>query len=152
MEAAFCKAVRVTLVGSMTPACTRSSYCSVEALKPKFGSVLALDLRHHDGAFESPVVDDLPNRLLASATHNGDAKLLVFFELQAFERHRCSQKRNAAAGHDPFFDGRARRMEGVLDTGLLLFHLRFGSSADLDDRYSAGDFREPLLQLLAVVV
>ena len=34
MEAAFCRAVRVTLVGSITPAFTRSSYCSVEALKP----------------------------------------------------------------------------------------------------------------------
>jgi hypothetical protein len=30
MEAAFCRAVRVTLVGSITPAFTRSSYCSVE--------------------------------------------------------------------------------------------------------------------------
>ena len=38
MEAAFCRAVRVTLVGSITPAVTRSSYCSVAALKPKFGS------------------------------------------------------------------------------------------------------------------
>ena len=37
-DAAFCRAVRVTLVGSITPAFTRSSYCSVEALKPKFGS------------------------------------------------------------------------------------------------------------------
>lgn len=34
MDAAFCRAVRVTLVGSITPAFTRSSYCSVEALKP----------------------------------------------------------------------------------------------------------------------
>src|SRR3954451_16212573 len=41
-EAAFWRAVRVTLVGSMTPAFTRSSYPSVEALKPKFGSLLAL--------------------------------------------------------------------------------------------------------------
>ncbi len=30
--AAFCRAVRVTLVGSMTPALTRSSYTSVAAL------------------------------------------------------------------------------------------------------------------------
>ena len=34
MEAAFCRAVRVTLVGSITPASTRSSNCSVAALKP----------------------------------------------------------------------------------------------------------------------
>ena len=32
IEAAFCSAVRVTLVGSMTPALTRSSYSSVPAL------------------------------------------------------------------------------------------------------------------------
>src|SRR5437667_8635475 len=32
MDAAFCSAVRVTLVGSMTPAATRSSYSSVWAL------------------------------------------------------------------------------------------------------------------------
>src|SRR6267154_2599736 len=32
MDAAFCSAVRVTLVGSMTPAATRSSYSSVSAL------------------------------------------------------------------------------------------------------------------------
>src|SRR6202171_6465523 len=39
IEAAFCRAVRVTLAGSMTPALTRSSYCSVVALKPKLGSL-----------------------------------------------------------------------------------------------------------------
>src|SRR5216683_2080922 len=33
--AAFSSAVRTTLVGSITPALTRSSYCSVAALKPK---------------------------------------------------------------------------------------------------------------------
>ena len=32
IDAAFCSAVRVTLVGSMTPAWTRSSYSSVAAL------------------------------------------------------------------------------------------------------------------------
>lgn len=35
IEAAFCSAVLVTLAGSITPAVTRSSYASVEALKPK---------------------------------------------------------------------------------------------------------------------
>jgi hypothetical protein len=38
MEEAFCKAERVTLVGSITPDFTRSSYCAVAALKPKLGS------------------------------------------------------------------------------------------------------------------
>ena len=34
MDAAFCRAERTTLVGSMTPASTRFSYSSVRALKP----------------------------------------------------------------------------------------------------------------------
>src|SRR5882672_4305255 len=34
MDAAFCKAERTTLVGSMTPASTRFSYFSVRALNP----------------------------------------------------------------------------------------------------------------------
>ena len=40
IDDAFCSAERVTLVGSMTPAFTMSSYCSVAALKPKFGLAL----------------------------------------------------------------------------------------------------------------
>ena len=35
IEAAFCSAERVTLAGSITPAFTRSSYSSVDALNPK---------------------------------------------------------------------------------------------------------------------
>ena len=38
-EAAFCRAVRDTLVGSMTPALSRSSKTSVAALKPKPGAI-----------------------------------------------------------------------------------------------------------------
>ena len=37
-------------------------------------------------------------------------------------------------------------MEGVFDTGLLLFHLRLGGRTDLDDRNAAGELRQPLLQ------
>ena len=35
MEAAFCKALRGTIAGSMMPAATRSSYSLLRALKPK---------------------------------------------------------------------------------------------------------------------
>ena len=152
IEAAFCRAVRVTFVGSITPACTRSSYCSVEALKPKFGIGAGFDLSHYDRAFHSTIVHDLPDRLLASATHDGDAELLVSFELQPIERDRRSQKRNTAARHDAFFDGCASRMQSILDTGLLLFHFGLGSGAYFDDRHSAGQFRQPFLQLLAIIV
>jgi hypothetical protein len=41
---------------------------------------------------------------------------------------------------------------GVLDAGLLLLHLGLGGRADLDRRDAAGELRQPLLELLAVVV
>ena len=43
-------------------------------------------------------------------------------------------------------------MHGVLDAGLLLLHLGLGGRTDLDDGDAADELREPLLQLLAVVV
>ena len=67
MDAAFCSAVRVTLVGSITPATTRSSYVSVWALKPKFGFAVLADLLDHDGAFGAGVDHDLAHRLFAGA-------------------------------------------------------------------------------------
>ena len=110
MEAAFCRAVRVTLVGSITPAFTRSSYCSVEALKPKLGFLFVLDLLDHHGAFGSAVQHDLPHRLLARAAHDGDAELLVALELERLQRDRSSQQRNASARYDAFLDRRASGM------------------------------------------
>ena len=41
---------------------------------------------------------------------------------------------------------------GVFDAVLLLLHLGLGGSADLDDGDTAGELREPLLELLAIEV
>ncbi len=43
-------------------------------------------------------------------------------------------------------------MQGVFDTGLLLFHLDFGTGTDLDHGNTAGQLGQTLLQLLFVVV
>ena len=43
-------------------------------------------------------------------------------------------------------------MHRVLDARLLLLHLGLGGRTDLDDGDAADQLREPLLQLLAVVV
>ena len=64
----------------------------------------------------------------------------------------AAQQGHAAAGHDALFDGRLGRVHCVLDPRLLLLHLGLGRCADLDDRHAADELREPLLQLLAIVV
>ena len=81
-----------------------------------------------------------------------DAEALLVGHLEALERLLRADQRDAAAGDDALFDGRARRVERVLDARLLLLHLGLGRRADLDDRDAADELREALLELLAVVV
>ena len=59
---------------------------------------------------------------------------------------------HAAAGDEALLDGRAGRRERVLDAVLLLLELDLGRGADLDDGDATGQLRQPLLELLLVVV
>src|SRR4029078_8988263 len=61
-------------------------------------------------------------------------------------------QRDAAAGDLTLLERRTSGLESVLDAVLLLLHLRLGGRADLDDRDTAGQLREALLELLAIEV
>src|SRR6185503_3252284 len=111
-----------------------------------------LDLVHHDRAFHAAVLRDLTQRLLDRAADDVDAELLLRRDLELLERRQRADERHAAARDDALFDGRARRVQRVLDASLLLLHLGLGGRADLDDRDAADELRQPLLQLLAIVV
>src|SRR6185295_9183175 len=63
-----------------------------------------------------------------------------------------AQQGNPAARHDAFLDRGAGGIERILDAIFLFFHLDLGGAADLDHRDAAGELRQPLLQLLAVIV
>ncbi len=43
-------------------------------------------------------------------------------------------------------------MQGVFHAGLLLLHVRFGRGANGHNRHAAGQFGEPFLELLAIVI
>ena len=43
-------------------------------------------------------------------------------------------------------------MHGVFDAGFLFLHFGFGCGADFNDGHATDQLRQPLLQLLAVVV
>src|SRR5262249_784557 len=57
-----------------------------------------------------------------------------------------------AAGQDAFLVGGASGVHGIFHTGLLLLHLGFGSSADVDLGHAPRELGDPLAQLLLVVV
>ena len=65
---------------------------------------------------------------------------------------RGADQRDAAARDDALFDRRLGRVHRVLDARLLFLHLGLGGRTDLDDGDAADQLRQPLLQLLAVVV
>src|SRR4029453_5075653 len=64
----------------------------------------------------------------------------------------CAQESNSAAGHDTFLNRSLGGVHRVLDPSLLLLQLGLGSCADLDYRHASDELREPLLELLAIVV
>src|SRR5215475_11135540 len=107
-----------------------------------------------DGAFVACVLGDAAHWRLERAAHDADTRTLVVGEarLRLLEHRLGAQERDAAAGDDALLDGRTRRVQGVLDARLLLLHLGLGRRAHAHDRDAARQLREPLLELLAVVV
>ncbi len=63
-----------------------------------------------------------------------------------------ADQRHAAAGDDAFLDGSTGRVQGVFDARFLLLHLDFGRGTDLDQRHTAGQLGDTLLELFLVVV
>ena len=153
MEAAFWRAERVTLAGSMMPAFTMSAH-SMAASKPMpFFSFFARS--DDDRAVHAGVLGDLAQGLLEGALDDLEADLLVVARTWTGRPSRAPgrlDEGDAAAGDDAFLDGGAGCREGVLDAVLLLLHLDLGGRADVDHGHAAGELGQALLELLLVVV
>jgi len=63
-----------------------------------------------------------------------------------------TEQRDATTGHHALLDRSLGGLHRVLDAVLLLLELHLGGCTDLDDGHAAGQLREALLELLAVVV
>src|SRR5262245_27367138 len=116
-------------------------------------ALAAHDGIQHHGRIGAGVADDLAQRLFDGSLQDVDADVLVL--VRAFEVRKAlqrAQQRHAAARHYALFDGRARRVQRVLDASLLLLHLDLGRGTHLDDGDAAGELRHALLELLAIVV
>ena len=154
IDAAFCSAERVTIVGSVMPALTRSvdlARVDVQAL----ARLRRADLVDDDRALEARVRRELAERLLERADDDLRTRPLVALERleqTVLDRVRGVQQRDAAARHDALLEGGARGLQRVLDAVLRLLHLGLGGCADLDHGDAAGQLREALLELLAVEV
>src|SRR5690606_27685091 len=113
-----------------------------------------LSLRDALPIFGAGVGRDLAGRLLERAHQDVGAGALVTFEAVSdlLDGVDGVDQRHAATGDDALFDGRAGGRERVFEAVLLLLELGLGGRADADDRHTAGELGEALLELLASVV
>src|SRR5579871_114701 len=109
-------------------------------------------LAQHNRAFFAGVLGDHAQRLGDGALHDVDADLLVAFGLDLLQARSATGQRHAAAGDDSLFHGCAGRVHRIFHAGFLFLHFGFGRSADFDHGYATDQLRQPLLQLLAVIV
>ena len=151
IEAAFCSAERVTFAGSTTPNLIMSPYSPVAALSPwPSGS---------ERTFSTTTPPSRPALWAICLSGSSSARRTIAApvssspsEIHLVEPGLRVQQRHAAAGNDPLFDGRLRRLDRILDPVLLLLQLDLGGRADLDDGDAARELGQALLELLAVVV
>ncbi len=129
-EAAFCRARRVTLVGSRMPASehvavlARRSVVAVRALA-------RLDGVQDDSGVFTRVLDDLAQRLFdrARARMRMPTVWSSFLPSSLSSDFWRADERNTAARHHAFFHRRTRGVQGVFDASLLFLHLDLGGSA-----------------------
>ena len=76
----------------------------------------------------------------------------MFAQVQLIERRSSLQQGHAATGDDALLNGGLGVAHGIFDAVLALLELDLGGRAGLDDRNTAGQLGQALLQLLAVVV
>src|SRR6266852_3975455 len=116
------------------------------------GALVVLDLVDDDVAFPSGVARDPAGWFLDRLADYADADLLVLAGAHVLDRRRGPDQRHTTARHDAFLDRRAGRMQCILDTRLLLFHLDLGRRADPNHRDAADQLGKTLLEFFAVVV
>ena len=122
----------------------------VVAERVRLGGLHLLD---DDGTFTTGVLDDHADRLFDGATDDRDTDVLFrILELEVHQRPLGADEGDTAAGHDAFLDCRARGVQCVFDTGLLLLHLGFRCGADIHDGHATRELRQTLLELFLVVI
>src|SRR5690606_14379235 len=113
----------------------------------------AAHLLDHDAALETGVDGDLLERLLQGLADDGGTGRLVAAQLQLVEGLGTGlEQGHATTGDDALLDRGLGVPDRVLDAVLALLELDLGRGTGLDDRDTAGQLGETLLQLLAVVV
>ena len=126
--------------------------CAGLGVESEIVLVVVANLPDYDRTFVAGIARDLAQRLFGRAANDVNTDLLIAFRLESGEDLTGAEQCNTTARNDAFFDGCTGCMQSVFDTRLLFLHLSFGSSTDLDDGNTAGEFGQAFLQLFTIVV
>ena len=110
------------------------------------------DTVDHHRAVDAGVGGDRFERIAEGVFHDRSAELLIAFEIELLDRLLAAEKGDAAARNDPLGEGRLGGALGIFDERLALLHLGLRGRSDVDLGNTAGEFRQPLLEFLAIVV
>ena len=146
-ETAFSSAMRTTLVGSMMPASTRSTYSLRAGVEAEI-ALAAQHARHDHAAVDRGVLGDLAGRGLERALEDLHAGPLVAFAFCFLLRRPPSMQRSSASpppGTMPSATAALVALMASSSASFLRLHLGFGRRADADDGDAAGELGQPLL-------
>ena len=147
IEAAFSRATRVTLAGSITPAARRFSYFVGAGVVAEVGATV-LHFLHYHGSSTLGVGHDLAQWLLDGALHDEYAGgFVVVVALETLKRGDAADVGHASARNDTLGDGGAGGAQGVVHTVFLLLHLHFGGCADMEHCHPPRELGQTFLKL-----
>src|SRR5271170_3255563 len=112
------------------------------------------DFAYDHGTLFACIADDQAQWLLERTADKLCTDLLIAFESldQVFHVFGRAKQGHTTTRNDAFLNRGAGGMHGILNPSLLLLHLGLGCRTHLDDSHAAHQFRETLLELLAIVV
>src|SRR5262249_13181809 len=115
--------------------------------------VVVLNLANYHGAVFASVDCNLSRRPGERLFDHLDAVPLVFvFALQLVQGLAGTQQGDTTPGEDAFLNRSLGGMRGIINAILASFHLALSSATDADHGTPARKLRQPLLQLLTVVI
>lgn len=115
--------------------------------------LIPADLFDDHGSLFPGIFGDLPYRIGKRPSDNmGSDRMVPVREVCFLQHERCLQKSDSSSRDDSFLDCGFGGVQGILDPELLLLHLDFGCGTDLYHGNSPSELRQPLKQLLLVVI
>ncbi len=98
------------------------------------------------------IVGNLANRLFKSPFDDFDAHSPVILKLQPIQSADTSQIGDPTPRDNTLFNSSPRCIQAIFNSSFLLLHFHFRGRSHIDHRNPSCQLRQPLLELLSIVI